>query len=91
METQDQELKKLREENLALKELIVKLQEKIAELESRLNKNSQNSNQPPSSDGFNKPNPKSRRKKGTRKPGGQAGHKGHFLKLILLPFSGHIE
>ena len=38
---------------------IDKLNEKAKSLEERLNKNSKNSSKPPSSDGLNKPNPKS--------------------------------
>jgi len=57
----------------------------VAELKSRMNKNSQNSSKPPSSDGFKKPKPKSLRKKSKRKPGGQPGHTGHTLELTDYP------
>src|SRR3990172_6574555 len=59
--------------------------EKIQELERRLNLNSKNSNKPPSSDVFHKPNPKSLRKKSGKKPGGQKGHPGHNLKQVDNP------
>jgi len=60
----------------------IKIQsEEIKELKERLNKNSQNSSKPPSSDGLNKPKPKSQRVPSGRKPGGQRGHKGHGIKL----------
>jgi transposase len=50
-------------------------------LEQRVNRNSQNSNQPPSADGpFKKPERK--RKKGKRKRGGQKGHSGHRQQLL---------
>ena len=62
-------------------ETIKRQAEKIAELEARLNQNSQNSSKPPSSDMFNKPKPKSLRKRSGRKPGGQRGHEGHGLEL----------
>ena len=57
---------------------------KVKELEDRLNKNSQNSNKPPSSDGLKKPKSKPAfpRKKG-KKAGGQAGHKGKTLEYVL--------
>lgn len=49
---------------------------RLAELEARLNRNSTNSNQPPSADSpFQKP--ASSEKKTHGKPGGRKGHKGH--------------
>lgn len=58
------------------------LRSKVAELEARLNKNSQNSHKPPSSDGFKKPRrkPAFPRKK-NKKRGGQPGHKGRTLEM----------
>ena len=50
---------------------IVRLTEENSGLKERANKNSSNSSKPPSSDGYNKPKPKSLRKKSGRKPGGQ--------------------
>lgn len=54
---------------------------RVMELEDRLNKNSQNSNKPPSSDGLKKKNisPAFPRKKG-KKTGGQLGHLGKTLE-----------
>ena len=61
------------------------LEARLEKLEHRLNKNSSNSSKPPSSDGLKKPKPKSRREKGKRKSGGQAGHDGETLKMVSSP------
>ena len=63
------------------------LKERIAELERRLNLNSNNSSKPPSSDGFKKKNKKDRslRDKGKNKTGGQKGHTGSTLKQTNEP------
>ena len=58
---------------------IEKLTAEIAELRSRLNMNSRNSSKPPSSDGYTKPAPKSRRVRSGKKPGKQPGDPGHHL------------
>lgn len=70
---------------VALWKQVQTLVAKVAELEGRLAKNSRNSNKPPSSDGFNKPNPKSLRHTGEKPSGGQIGHKGHTLKQVDEP------
>ena len=69
--------------NTVLMEQIEQLEKRVQELEARLNKNSRNSSKPPSSDEFVKP--KSRRKKSSKRPGGQKGHKGHTLKMSDKP------
>lgn len=65
---------------------ISKLVDRIQKIEDQLAKNSQNSGKPPSSDNpFDKPAPKSQRKRHGRKTGGQPGHEGHTLKAVLHP------
>jgi len=66
-------------------ELIIKLSTEMDKLTERLNKNSTNSSKPPSSDGLTKPSPKSLRKKGERKNGGQKGHRGSTLERADKP------
>ncbi len=58
---------------------------RIAELEARLGQTSKNSSKPPSSDGLAKPAPKSLRRRGGRKPGGQDGHPGSTLAPVTTP------
>jgi transposase len=60
-----------------------KAAELILELEARLNKNSQNSHKPPSSDGLKKKPAQRRKKKG--KVGGQKGHQGTTLRKSDRP------
>jgi transposase len=66
-------------------ETISRLVDRIQALEDRLEMNSNNSHKPPSSDGFSKPSPKSRRKRHKRKSGGQPGHAGNTLELTANP------
>jgi transposase len=61
------------------------LEKRLDELESQLNRNSRNSDQPPSTDGpFRKSAPEAvkGREKGHRRQGGQKGHPGHKQKLL---------
>jgi transposase len=62
---------------------------RLEALENRLAQNSRNSSKPPSSDGYQKPNPKSLREQTGRKPGGQKGHEGHTLQRTEAP--DHIQ
>jgi hypothetical protein len=78
------DLNKLTEEEL--RALVIRLYEQISALErevealkASLNKNSKNSSQPPSKDGY-KRIPNSREKTGKR-PGGVAGHEGHRIQM----------
>ena len=64
---------------------VTELTARVAELEQRLGMNSANSSKPPSSDGYEKPSPKSLREKSGRKPGGQKGHPGSTLRQVCEP------
>jgi transposase len=71
----------------SLESQIKELSERLQALEARLNQNSRNSSKPPSTD-FSvkeKPNPKSRREKSGKKPGGQEGHSGTTLNMVNDP------
>lgn len=57
----------------------------IKEMQEDVKKNSRNSSKPPSSDGLEKPQPKSQRKASGKKPGAQKGHKGNGLELSIEP------
>ena len=75
---------KLEESNAKLD----KANARIAELEEQLHKDSHNSSKPPSSDGYEKPAPKSQRKTSGKRAGGQTGHKGHHM---MLDDPDHVE
>ena len=64
---------------------IYQLVERVQALEDQLAKKSNNSSKPSSSDGLNKPAPKSQRKRHGRKSGGQSGHEGFTLKVLSKP------
>ena len=68
---------KLEESNAKLD----KANARIAGLEEQLHKDSHNSSKPPSSDGYEKPAPKSQRKTSGKRAGGQTGHKGNHMML----------
>ena len=95
-----QAIKRMPEENRLVLEAIVvyyeskvqQLETRVKELEDQLSKNSRNSNKPPSTDEFDKPAPKSLRKKSGRQAGGQKGHDGtnhgSKLKFSTMIFEG---
>jgi transposase len=62
-----------------------RLRERVAELERRLGQNPRNSHRPPSTEGYDKPAPRSRRERGDRRPGGQPGHEGTTLGQADTP------
>src|SRR3954465_3372193 len=57
----------------------------IAELKRQLAASSRNPSKPPSSDGLDKPAPKSLRGRSGRKPGGQPGREGRTLRQVAVP------
>jgi transposase len=85
-------LEELREENVALrsmvgdlKKMVDRLSVEVIELRARLGINSRNSSKPPSTDGYVKPAPKSRRTRSGKKPGKQPGDPGHHLAQRIDP------
>ena len=65
--------------------IIIELYGVIQDLEDKVSINSKNSSKPPSSDGYNKPSPKSRRVKTGKTIGGQQGHIGTTLERVDNP------
>src|SRR6266536_298019 len=77
-------IESLREQVKTLHGQIDCLQERVKTLEGQQAKDSHNSSLPPSSDRFVRP-VKSLRQKSGKKPGGQAGHRGHHLTRACFP------
>jgi len=76
---------RLEEQNRQQQALIEQLSARIQHLEAQGRQDSHNSHQPPSSDGYSKPAPKSLRESSGRPAGGQKGHPGHTLKAVSHP------
>ena len=89
-QTRREQLKEaMRSDPDAVVDLILNLEKRTEGLEARLKMNSGNSSKPPSSDGLNKPAPKSLRKKSGRPGGGQPGHEGKTLEQVPNPDQSH--
>ncbi len=80
---------RLRAENTVLKAKVAALEQRLRDLEARLNQNSTNSNRPPSTDPPSVQRPSRPRGKG-RKRGAQPGHPGATRPLIPLEDVDHV-
>src|ERR1019366_7111546 len=81
-----EQLVTLTEQAAASAEQVAVLTQQLKELHDRLNKDSHNSNKPPSTDGLKKKNkPVTLRSKSGKKSGGQRGHPGRCLKFSDKP------
>lgn len=65
--------------------MIETLRVENAELRARLGQNPRNSDRPPSTEGYAKPAPRSRRERTGRRPGGQPGREGTTLAQVGSP------
>ena len=86
VEELEKENKILRQENVILKAENAELKAEVSDLRVRLESNSRNSNNPPSSNGYKKQTvkPALPKDKGSSH-GGQKGHKGHTLQQVESP------
>jgi len=84
-EESNRTIKGLQETVEKLQKTIDRLNQIIQELTEKLGMNSRNSSKPPSTDGFDKPSPKSLRTPSGKKTGGQSGHSGAHLDIDRDP------
>lgn len=77
-----QENAALREHDAVLSAKLGALVDRVAELERRAGQTPRNSHKPPSSEGYDKPAPRSRRERTDRQSGGQPGHEGKTLRQV---------
>jgi transposase len=75
----------LSRDNAALQAQVAALTEQVADLVRRLGQGPRNSHKPPSSEGYEKPAPRSRRERTDRPSGGQSGHEGSTLRQVESP------
>ncbi len=75
----------LQEQNRQFRERVQVLDAQVQTLQQQLAQNSGNSSKPPSSDGYQKPAPKSLRTSSGKKSGGQPGHEGKTLSRVKDP------
>ena len=85
------QIESLKRENTELRHKVNLLEDENKRLKSKIDQNSNNSSQPPSTDkkAVRKANEYNGRSKSERNPGGQTGHKGKTLsKKVLTRMSG---
>jgi transposase len=64
---------------------VARLEQRVQKLEARLTVDSRTGGKPPSSDGYDKPQPKSWRKRSGKSTGGRPGHTGSTLEPVAHP------